>query len=417
MIAAAIILGLTYIGIAFTRLPRRINIDRPSAAFAGAVLMVLFGVLAVNQAIGAIDFNTIGLLLGMMVVVSALQEVGFFHFLAVGTLALADTPRKLLMLVVPGYGGGQRLLRERRRGAALHPHSHPGMPCPTCGPGTYLIAEAMASNIGSVATIMGNPQNMLIGTTASISFSRFFLYLLPVSVLSLAALIVIVLRINRHTFSLGFGATEKLAADECSYDANGMLRLAPVLLLVIAGFFLSSSLGIGAPLVALTGAFLVLVVGKARPVAVLRGVDWVLLLFFASLFVVIGGAHKAGVLDAFINRIDVSPNLSGIASVHVVSLIVSQLVSNVPLTMLVIPLLQNIPGHALWISLAAGSTLGGNLTIIGAVANIIVVEGAARNGVRISFIRFFKLGLIVTAVTVALSILVLAAEHRLGLLV
>jgi len=282
-------------------------------------------------------------------------------------------------------------------------------------PVPYLIAEAMASNIGSTATIVGNPQNMLIGITAEISFGRFFLYLLPVAALSLLLLLLIIRKIDGREMTKGFEVVSvPTLPDAAIYDKKAVLRLIPVLALIVAGFFLSSAIGLSIPMVALAAAAIALFIGKAKPEAVLKEVNWLLLLFFAGLFVVIAGAHKAGVLQVFLDRMVVSPSIAGIASVHGVSAAVSQLVSNVPLTMLVVPLLKNIPGDTLWIALAAGSTLGGNLTIIGAVANIIVVESAAREGVRVRFGQFFKIGLLVTLSTVVLSILVLSLEFRLG---
>jgi Na+/H+ antiporter NhaD/arsenite permease-like protein len=159
----------------------------------------------------------------------------------------------------------------------------------------------------------------------------------------------------------------------------------------------------------------VLLLGRVRPSAVIRGVDWVLLLFFAGLFVVIEGARHAGVLDFLLDRITIERNLGGIFSLNVFSTLISQLVSNVPLTLLVIPLIQHVPGDLLWLSLAAGATLGGNATLIGAVANIIVAEVAAREGVTVPFATFLKVGLVVTALTVAIAIGGLALELQLGL--
>jgi Na+/H+ antiporter NhaD/arsenite permease-like protein len=161
-------------------------------------------------------------------------------------------------------------------------------------------------------------------------------------------------------------------------------------------------------------AALILLVGHVRPSEVIREVDWVLLLFFAGLFVVIGGAHRAGVLDPLLRGVDLTPGLPSILSIHVVSAAVSQIVSNVPLTLLVVPLIREAPTPALWQSLASGATLGGNMTIIGAVANIIVVEGAAREGVNLPWISFLRAGLIVTGITLAESILILWVQGKLG---
>ncbi|MDP2951810.1 MAG: ArsB/NhaD family transporter, partial [Chloroflexota bacterium] len=256
--------------------------------------------------------------------------------------------------------------------------------------------------------------NMLIGITSGISFARFFFYLMPVALLSTAALILVMYLFYRKAFERGFDSSSETSIEAQAHDAEAMKRLVPILILVMVAFFLSSFLKVGIPLIALGAAPLVLLLGRRKPSAIVKEVDWTLLLFFAGLFVIIGGAHKAGVLDVFMKGIVIAPDLSGIVSVALVSTAVSQLVSNVPLTMLVIPLLKNVPGDVLWIALAAGATLGGNLTIIGAVANIIVAEGAAREGVSLDFMEFLKVGAVVTAVTVALAVLVLGGEYWLG---
>lgn len=413
MFTATIILILTYIGIAFTHLPK-LNVDRPTAALVGGVCMVLFGVLTYQQAVSAIDFNTIALLLGMMIIVSALQAAGFFHLLAIKSLSLASTPTRLLTLIVLATALCSAFFVNDAVVLLFTPIVIASCRSRKVNPVPYLIAEALASNIGSTATIVGNPQNMLIGVTAGISFVRFFMYLLPVAALSTLALIYIVRWVDGTASRQGFDFSTPLVPATPHYDVKAIKRLAPALILVMAGFFMSSIIKVSIPLVALAGAVAALMLGKTSPDKVLRGVNWLLLLFFAGLFVVIGGARQAGVLDVFINRIVVTPGIAGIASLHAVSAVVSQIVSNVPLTMFVIPLLKNVPGDTLWIALAAGSTLGGNLTIIGAVANIIVVEEAAKEGVTVGFGQFAKVGSLVTFATIVLSILVLSLEFQLG---
>lgn len=410
MLTAAIILTVTYIGISFAWLPR-VNIDRPSAAFIGGLLMVLFGVLTFGEAVTAINFHIIALLLGMMMLIAALQAVGFFNLVVVKSLSLAGTPRRLLLLVVVATAAASAFFVNDAVVLLFTPVIIQACHQRQVNPVPYLIAEAMASNIGSTATIVGNPQNMLIGITAGIPFARFFLYLLPVAVISSIVLLFLAYGFYRKEFDHHFIADSFTAP---SYDIKAIKRLVPVLILVLVGFFVNSYAGLEISLVALSGAALILIVGRVKPAVIIRSVDWVLLLFFAGLFVVIEGAHHTGVLDIFTREIMVTPDLMGITSISVVSTIVSQVVSNVPLTMLVIPVIQNVPGDTLWIALAAGSTLGGNLTIIGAVANIIVVEIARREGVNISFVEFLKIGVVVTVITVGLAILILGAEYRVG---
>ncbi|MFA4836504.1 MAG: SLC13 family permease, partial [Dehalococcoidia bacterium] len=309
---AVLILIVTYIGIAFTKLPK-VNIDRPSAAFIGAVLMILFGVLTFQEAIGAIDFNTIALLLGMMILVSALKAAGFFHLLAIKSLALAGTPRSLLILVIVATAISSAFFVNDAVVLLFTPIVIQTCRARKVNPVPYLIAEAMASNIGSAATIVGNPQNMLIGTTSGISFGRFFLHLLPVSAVSTVVLIIVIYRFYGKRFKQSFEACSDLPANERTYDASAIKRLAPILALVMIAFFLSSIIDVKIPLIALACAAVVLLTGKTQPSAIIKEVDWLLLLFFGGLFVVIEGAHSAGVLDVFTDHIVPEPNFAGIA--------------------------------------------------------------------------------------------------------
>lgn len=413
MLIAAVVLGLTYIGVAFTRLPR-VNLDRPSAAFTGGVLMIVLGVLTFDEAISAIDFNTLGLLLGMMVLVSALKVTGFLDLLAVKSILFARTPERLLLLVIMATGVASALLVNDTVVLLFTPIIIQACRMRQIDPVPYLIAEAMSANIGSTATMVGNPQNMLIGITSGISFARFTACLLPVTLVSGLLLFLILRYIYRHELGQVFKEATPVPTQTGSYDSPAVKRMVPILALTVLAFFLSSVFDIGLPLIALSSAAVVLLAGRTKPSTVIREIDWVLLLFFAGLFIVIEGAHHAGLFDSFIENTGFEPSVSGIISVSLVSTLISQVVSNVPLTMLLLPVLRTVPGHVLWISLASGSTLGGNLTVIGAVANIIVVEGAAREGIQIGFMRFLKVGALVTVTTVGASILILSVEYWLG---
>jgi len=423
MITAAVILVLTYIGVSFTRLPH-INIDRPAAALTGALLMVLLGVLNFNQAITAIDFHTITLLLGMMLLMAALQQADFFNVLAARSIALAGKPWQLLMVVVLVTALGSAFMVNDVVVLLFTPVVVAACRLLDRNPSPYLIAEAMASNIGSAATQIGNPQNMLIGITSGISFTRFLLYLLPVAVLSTLILFTVIMVFYRKYMAVPFNADklnhQTLAVISGNPTPAARKRLLsftlPIFGLTILGLFLSSFVGMAVSIVALTGGIAAVLFSGIRPSKLMQTIDWSLLLFFCGLFIVIGGAQQAGVLDIFMNTLYVQPDLAGIASMHIFSAVISQLVSNVPLTMLVIPVIRNVPGDVLWISLAAGSTLGGNATIIGAVANIIVVEQAYSQGVKLGWWEFTRVGLMVTALTITASIGILSAEYALGLL-
>jgi Na+/H+ antiporter NhaD/arsenite permease-like protein len=423
VLIAAAILALTYVGVIFTRLPH-INIDRPAAALTGALLMVLCGVLSFNQAITAIDFHTITLLLGMMLLMAALQQADFFNVLAARSISMAGKPWHLLLIVVAVTAVGSAFMVNDVVVLLFTPVIVAACRLLERNPVPYLIAEAMASNIGSVATEIGNPQNMLIGVASGIPFLRFLAYLAPVALAGMAILFFTVWLFYRAEMRQDFSSgklqhqTLTVMSGHPTPRRRGRLLAftLPIFVLTLACMFFSGFIGINLSIVALSGGIAAVLFSGIRPSRLIQTVDWSLLMFFCGLFIVIGGAAHAGVLDIFMNILNVQTDIIGIISVHVFSTLVSQVVSNVPLTMLAIPVIKDVPGDVLWISLAAGSTLGGNATIIGAVANIIVVEQAYNQGVKVGWWEFSRVGLVVTVLTVAASIGILALEYSWGFL-
>jgi Na+/H+ antiporter NhaD/arsenite permease-like protein len=423
MVIAAIILILTYIGIIFTRLPHT-NFDRPAAALTGALLMILFRVLTFQQAISAINFETLALLLGMMLLLVVLQQADFFNIVASRSVSIARTPWQLLILIVAVTGLSSAFLVNDVVVLIFTPIIIHTCRLLKINPVPYLLAEAMASNIGSTATIVGNPQNMLIGTTSGISFIHFIKYLAPVSLVSSVILITVIYLFYRKQMSSSFSITREdtygfsvISGQPAAADRKRLLTtVLPILALTIAALFLSSVFKLSIPVIALVGGVAAIVLSGIRPSKLIRSVDWALLLFFAGLFIVIGGASQSGLLDMFMGNLRIQADAAGIFYMQTFSVLISQIVSNVPLTMLVIPMIQNVPGDVLWISLAAGATLGGNATILGSIANIIVIEQAYRHDVKINWWEFSKTGLVVTSLTVAASIGILILELNLGIL-
>jgi Na+/H+ antiporter NhaD/arsenite permease-like protein len=410
---AIVIFILTYTGIIFTRLPG-INIDRPSAAFFGAVAMILFGVLSMDEAVRAIDFNTIFLLLGMMILISVLELDGFFTLIARTTIAFSRNTSQLLTLVVFATGTASAFLVNDAVVLLFTPVIL--RICRSGGLDTlpYLFAEIMASNIGSAMTITGNPQNILIGINSGIAYGRFLLHLMPVSLLGMVALVVIIKLFFREDFrstrAIGFNG------DGFEYDYRSMKVSVPVFLLVIVLFFLSPLLDIPIPVIALLGASLVLLFGRIRPSRVIKQVDWVLLVFFAGLFIVVDGVERAGFLQPFIDHAPLSADLAGLGILHGLGLFLSQIVSNVPYTIVMLPVMKAAASELLWLALASSATLAGNATIIGAMANLIVIESAREEGVAIRFLPFLKVGIAVTLASFIISIAVLYAEYILGII-
>ncbi len=406
-IISLVIFVITYTGIIFTRLPW-VNIDRPSAAFFGAVAMLLFGVVSFEESVQAIDFNTIYLLLGMMILISALQIDGFFSFIAAKTLKYSHSRNRLLQLIVFITGVSSAFLVNDAVVLLFTPVIITICRRIKLDPIPYLVAEILASNAGSVMTMTGNPQNMLIGMNSGLSYGEFILRLAPVALLSLLIIILIVRFVWRSHFRDHIPIDTQL--DDFSYSIKAMRFSVPVFVLVVVAFFFGKLLGLSIPIIALAGGALVLLTGKHRPSEIIRNVDWVLLLFFASLFVVVYGVEHTGVLSALMPAERLSPDISGLLVVHLSSLFMSQIVSNVPFTMLMLPVMKQSADPILWLGLASASTLAGNATIMGAMANLIVIESAERFGVKITFKRFLLPGLVVTFCSFIISFLVLILQ-------
>ncbi len=408
-VIAVVIFGLTYAGIIFTRLPG-VNVDRPSAAFTGAVAMVLFGVLSSAEAIAAIDFNTIFLLLGMMIIIASLQMDGLFDLISNFTIKYARNRLMLLRLIVWITGLASAFLVNDAVVLMFTPVIITICRRSELRPEPYLIAEILAANAGSAMTITGNPQNMLVGISSQIPYAEFLLRLLPVSLLSMLLIVGMMRLFYRKEFS---NKAILPAGNGPETPHKSWWRSGSVFMLVLAGFFLGHYLNLSIPLIALSGAALILLVGKAKPSQVVQKVDWVLLLFFASLFIVVEGVQKTALMQGFLNAELLSDNAGGLAWLHGISLLASQLVSNVPFAVLMLPLLQATQSEMLWLGLASASTLAGNATIIGAMANLIVIESAENYGVRLGFMTFFKVGIFVTLLSLLLSFVLLYTEFLL----
>lgn len=397
---ALIIFLITYAGIIFTRIPG-LNIDRPSAAFFGAVSMVVFGVFSFEESIAAIDFNTIALLLGMMMLIAVLEIDGFFLLISETTISLAKTPQQLLLLIIFVTGISSAFLVNDAVVLLFTPvviaickgTKRPPLP--------YLIAEIMASNSGSALTITGNPQNILIGIQSGFAFGQFMLYMFPIAVGSL----FIIYYTIKFFFKNEFVNSDRLVCTLEKEDWNyvSMKFSIPIFILVILAFFFCKEFNVTYPVIALSGGSLVLLLGKIKPSKVIKEIDWVLLLFFASLFIVVSGIEKYKLLDPLINNFNLSATLGGILSLHGLSLVLSQIVSNVPFVILMNPMLKPLHDNLLWLALSSSSTLAGNFTIIGAMANLIVIEIAKKQGISVNFFTFLKIGSVVTLLSLILS--------------
>jgi Na+/H+ antiporter NhaD/arsenite permease-like protein/uncharacterized membrane protein (UPF0127 family) len=406
MITALVIFIITYVFVGLTHIPR-VHVNRPAGALVGAVLMVITGVLTLDQAFGAIDMHTLLLLLGMMIITVYLRTAGFFELMAERILSVARTPLQLLVLVSLASAVLSALFVNDTICLLFTPVLLEVAAQLGVNPVPYLLALATASNIGSVMTVTGNPQNMLIGIASGISYLGFLRALAPVAAIGLLVSIAVIrLLYRREITTTPFPARPTLPR----HPVKKALLVKS--LLVSAGVLLFFSLGRPYSLVAVAGAVALLLIGRESTERVLEGVDWTLLLFFAGLFIVMHGVEVSGLAGLVIRQagdLSQAPSLGRIAGLSLIAAVLSNIVSNVPAVMLLRPLVDSLGGdRTAWLALAMSSTLAGNFTLIGSVANLIMVQ-QARKRAAIGFMEYFRAGALITVITIATGILVLSA--------
>nr|WP_276519226.1 anion transporter [Corallococcus exiguus] len=406
----------TYIFIAGARLPF-IKLDRPGGALLGATLMVVAGAVTPAEVFGhssdrnqqAIDMDTIVLLLGMMLLAVYLAQANFFRAAGAKALKVAHTPRLLLVAVTFVSAFLSAFLVNDTVCLFLTPLVLVVVEDARLPPVPYLLAVCMGSNSGSVATFTGNPQNMLIQGASGLGYARFAAYMALPAILSTVIVALALLYLFRKELpSARFDTHPPPLEVDRRLLALGLGVLLGVVVAFFAGLPMSWS--------ALAGGVLVMSLSGHEPREALERVDWVLLLFFASLFVVVYGVNKAGWADEI--RHVFSPLMAGppwreTLGFAGLTLVASNLFSNVPFVMLArawVPTMQE-PELA-WHVLALGSTLAGNLTLVGSVANLIVFE-AARGKVRMGFVDYLRVGVPVTLISFVVGLGVLLAEHAL----
>ena len=448
MTAALIIFVITYLGIAFPRqagivfpglILRGVSINRiwvPSfrtaAVTLGAALMLIFRVVSPEHAFALINWHTVLLLMGMTVLVWALVYDGHLNRVADRIFAGTQNQYSSLVRVVIGTVAVSALVINDNAVIVLSPLVVTWCVKRSVSAIPFLIALAMASNIGSVPSAFGNPQNAFVAFTADISVVEFAVHLFFIAVLSVPVLIVVIRMLYHKELSKPIPSISSIEVQEESPSWRHWLSLL-VMAGVVLGFVISGFTGINMSMFALVGAGIILLVrpdlslllltnvqqGLRHPRGLVReaGGSWTLPWFFAALFIVIGGiTSQDRIFDAFAG-ITPTASASGVAQIHFLAVGVSQIISNVPFTILMTTTtLSEGTTDLLWLSLVSGATLAGNLTLLGAVANIIVAQQAAVQGVYLGFWEFARTGVVVTFTTVVLSMAVLLFQWRVGLL-
>lgn len=406
-IVAVVIFCVTYLLISGRQL-KVLPLNRPAAALLGTVLMVAFGVLTPEQAYRAVDYDTLVLLLGMMIISAYLCLAGFFDWAADWILWRAKTPQALLVYLIVASGVLSALLVNDIVCLMLTPlvvavMVRGKLPLPP-----YLLALAMSANLGSVATLVGNPQNMIIGHLSKIPFLRFSASMTPVAIVGLAIQYA-VLRVGFRKV-LGQTVIHRPEAPPRALNRRLLALAFGVLGLVFVGFIA----GLNLSWTAMAGGALLMVLARRDTHPVLKLVDWHLLVFFAALFIVVEGLGRTGLPDQAYQAVrgvfgasvgSQAWNLAWFSEAG------SNVFSNVPFVLVAGKWVGNFAQPELmWKVMALATTFAGNLTIVGSVANIIVVE-SARGHAEIGFWDYAKYGIPVTVLTTVAGMLVLMALH------
>jgi Na+/H+ antiporter NhaD/arsenite permease-like protein len=397
-VAAGNIFAASYLALAIGKVPG-LSIDRAGVALVGAGLMVASGALSLEDAYKAVDLDTITLLLGMMIVVASLRLSGFFAIATTWVVEHASSPLILLCAVTATSGLFSAFLVNDAICLVLAPlvleltHRMGRQPLP------YLLAVAMASNVGSTATITGNPQNIMIGSFSQIPYTTFALALGPVALVGLAITAGLVALFHRKEFAGG----GHLTAVKPNIRVNRVLVARALLAtaMMVALFFA----GQPPAKVAIIIGGLLLLTRRVKSERVYAEIDWSLLLMFAGLFVIVAGAQHALLtpdLVATVGRL----HLDQVPILSAVTAVLSNLVSNVPAVLMMKPFVEPLANHdTAWLTIAMASTLAGNFTVLGSIANLIVVQKAAARGVAISFWDYFRVGAPLTVITLVIGTL------------
>lgn len=396
------------------------RIHRVAAALWGAAAMVLLGVVDSRSAFfseeSGIEWNVIFLLLGMMMIVSVLRRTGVFEYLAIWAAKRArGRPFAVMVMLVLITAVASALLDNVTTVLLVAPVTLLVCDRLAVAPVPYLIAEAMASNIGGTATLVGDPPNIIIAARSGLTFNDFLVHLAPVVVVLVVVFIGLCRFLFRSTFRYDperAAAVMDLDEREAIEDPRLLVISLGVLAVVLAAFVLHSVVHLDPSIVALLGAGALVAITRLDPEDYLSEVEWPTLVFFAGLFVMVGGLVEVGVVGDLGHALaDAVGGRYLLASTVVVwvSAALSAIVDNIPYVATMAPIIDGLAhgggpqGQALWWALALGADLGGNATAVGASANVVVLGIAARNGHRISFWEFTKYGLVVAPVTVAIA--------------
>ena len=398
------------------------RIHKTKVALGGAAVVLALGILNSQDAFFSretgIDWDVIFLLLGTMVMVGVIRQTGGFEYTAIWAAKRAGgSPLRVMVLLVLITAVASALLPNVTIVLLMAPVTLLVCERLDINPIPFMIAEVLASNIGGVSTLIGDPPNIIIGIRAHLSFNDFLIHLAPLAIIALIAFIAILPLLFRGTFGVHADRVAEVMSlneREAIRDVRLLAKCGVVMLLVFAAFVASTAIHIEPSVVALIGAGVLVTISGVERIHYLASVEWETLLFFAGLFILVGSLVKTGVIaDLARLAADVTGGDPLLATmlILVVSAVLSGIIDNIPYVATMTPVVADLaatipdPGHvqAMWWALAIGAGFGGNMTAVGSSANVVMLGISAREGYPIGFWEFTRKGAATTALTIAVA--------------
>lgn len=398
------------------------RVHRTAAAMAGAVVLILTGVMSADKALSYIDFNTIGVLVGMMIFVAIVRRSGMFEYIAVrAAKAVHGDPWKIMVAFTLITAVLSAILDNVTTVLLVGPMSIAIARMLKIDPVPFLMGQILASNVGGTATLIGDPPNIMIGSAAHLSFMDFldntgFVVLFILAVLILLMKIVYEKKIELGTVDTG--AVENLDPSKSITNRALMKKGIIVLICVIVGFMFHDKLGIESSVIALTAAAVMLIIGREDVNEAIQDVEWTTILFFMSLFVVVGGLTETGIIKELASKIidatDGHPMVTMLVLLWA-SALLSSILDNIPFVATLIPLILAMQADGMdvtsfWWAISLGACLGGNGTMIGASANVVLSDISTKHGYPITFKSYLKVGMPFMLLSIVISTVFLVVK-------
>ena len=414
----AIIIFLVAYGIIISE-----KLNRTVVALLGAIAMVVFHILSQEEAFHVIDFNTIGLLVGMMTIVNILKRTGIFQYIAIKTAKLSKgSPWKIMLYFSVVTAVASALLDNVTTILLIAPVTFVITETLGLNPVPFLITEVLTANIGGTATLIGDPPNIMIGGATNLSFMDFLVNLGPVVVV----IFIVVLFLLKFIYGSQLKISEENKAKIAEFDETKtitdpvLLKKSGIVLLgTIIGFAIHQSFGLESATIALLGAGILLLISKVDVEEILTEVEWPTIFFFMGLFIMVGALEEIGVIEVVANQlISLTHGNVFVTTMLIlwVAAIASAFLDNIPFVATMIPLIHSIGATGmdttpLWWALALGACLGGNGSVVGATANVIVSGMLHKKGYKLTFGDFLKIGFPLMLISVFISMIYLISFY------